>query len=100
MTAPEGVYVAAATASVRTEGVNDGYIASTAGDEPFRAAVDATYAATLTAAYWKLHDHAEGYRNTKVFRHEWYARGIEAAARDIAELLGVPEHEIEREEPA
>lgn len=72
---------------------------------------------TLRAAYWLLRRHAESYRATTGFRrarerweasgrsdavterkllvHEWYARGIEAAARDLAEVLGVPEHEIE-----
>ena len=77
---------------------------------------------TLTVAYWKLRDHADAYRNATVFRrarerweanrddertyrryalHEFYAKGIEAAAREIADLIGVPEHEIERpEEPA
>lgn len=73
----------------------------------------------LTTAYWKLREHASAYRGTKGMRmarerweanrddhrlyakaviHEFYARGVEAAAREIAELLGVPEHEIE--EPA
>lgn len=77
--------------------------------------------ATLRAAYWKLREHASSYRNTRAFRttydrwqanrddprayqkhviHEFYARGIEWAARDIAELLGMPEHEIDPEERA
>jgi hypothetical protein len=72
--------------------------------------------AALRTAYWKLREHASGYRSTDVFRRrqeqfradpdnavlargavrdEWYARGIEAAARTVAELLGEPEHEIE-----
>lgn len=68
-------------------------------------------------AYWKLREHASAYRGADVFRrirerweesgrrdhqagrqalvHEFFARGIEAAARDIAEWMGVPEHEIE-----
>jgi hypothetical protein len=71
---------------------------------------------TLREAYWKLREHASAYRSTAGFRrsyeawqadrddprayqkhvvHEFYAKGIEAAAEDIAEMLGVPEHEIE-----
>lgn len=70
----------------------------------------------LTLAYWKLRRHAAAYRATTAFErtrdawqanrddarlyqkhviHEFYARGIEAAAREIAEMLGVPEYEIE-----
>lgn len=70
----------------------------------------------LREAYWKLREHASGYRGAEAFRrriaayeadhsdllkarkaltHEFYARGIEAAARTVAEMLGVPEHEIE-----
>lgn len=73
--------------------------------------------AVLQQAYWALREHASSYRGAQVFRrarerweadrdderkysryviHEWYARGIEAAARDIAELMGVPEFEIDR----
>lgn len=59
--------------------------------------------AVLTAAYWHLRDHADGYRAASPPEgagshrlHGWYARGIEAAARDLAELLGVEECEIER----
>lgn len=76
----------------------------------------------LIDAYWKLRDHAEAYRNTTPVRkvrerwentgrrdqelgrtaaiNEFYARGIEAAARDLAEMLGIPEHEIERPDGA
>ena len=82
---------------------------------PDRVAEVATDAA-LRQAYWALREHASGYRGADVFRramevyvadrgdplkarnallHEWYARGLEAAARTVAELLGEPEHEIE-----
>jgi hypothetical protein len=65
-------------------------------------------AETLRSAYWKLRGHASSYRSTDVFarrlasyradpdnavfargatRDEWYARGIEAAADDLVELL-------------
>ena len=65
-------------------------------------------AEALRAAYWKLRGHASSYRGTDIFRRrqeffrldpdnavaargaardEWYARGIEAAAADFAELL-------------
>jgi hypothetical protein len=71
--------------------------------------------AALREVYWALREHASGYRGAEVFRramaahqddrgdllkarkaltHEFYARGIEAAARTVAELLGKPEHEI------
>lgn len=84
------------------------------------AALPAAEAKTLNSAYWKLREHASGYRSAEVFRrameayeedrsdpvkcrramnHEWYARGIEAAARTIAELLGVPEHELGDDDP-
>lgn len=113
---PEGVYLAAATADVRREGVPDSYIEDMVRDAPFRAAVEAAYRAALNTAYWKLREHASGYRGADAFRermeayrenrddhlkarkaltHEFYARGIEAGARTVAELLGVPEHEIE-----
>lgn len=81
--------------------------------------LDPTTRAALTAAYWKLREHASSYRSAapvrKVYErwensgrkdqqlgrvvtvHEWFARGVEAAARDIAEMLGTPEHEIEPE---
>lgn len=70
----------------------------------------------LTEAYRKLREHASGYRATTTFGtardrwqenredqraytkhavHEFYARGIEAAARTLAEMLELPEHEIE-----
>jgi len=73
----------------------------------------------LVEVYWRLHDHAAAYRDTEGVRrcrerwqanrddpepwhlyavHEFYARGINAAARDVEELLGVPEREIERPE--
>lgn len=69
--------------------------------------------ATLIEAYWKLRDHAAGSRETSVYQRakeayeadmtqrgyvavEWKCRGIEVAARDLAEMLGVPESEIER----
>lgn len=76
--------------------------------------------AALRQAYWALREHASGYRATAVFRttrerwesdrsdrrayekhvvHEFYARGVEAAARTVAELLGEPEHEIEEGGP-
>ena len=42
---PPDVYIAAATASVRTEGVNDGYIEGTAAAPEFRAAVEVAFAA-------------------------------------------------------
>lgn len=75
----------------------------------------------LTEAYWKLRQHASGLRSTKVYRkaseraegtlHEspayqryrWLeatARGIEDAAQDIAEMLGIAEHEIEEAAPS
>lgn len=84
--------------------------------EAFDAAADAAYTATLTAVYWKLREHASAYRSTAGFRkarerweanrdderlyrrtalHEFYARGVEAAARDVAVMLGTPEHEME-----
>jgi hypothetical protein len=74
-------------------------------------------AQALREAYWKLREHASGLRATEVYRkaserregtlgespaHQRYrwleatARGIEDGARDLAELLGVPENEIER----
>lgn len=69
----------------------------------------------LTAAYWNIREHVTLYRNSQEFleahretfakpqdpqlfqryiAHEFYARGIEWAARDIATMLGVPESEI------
>lgn len=69
----------------------------------------------IRAAYWKLQRHAVSYRGTDTFqrrqtahraaprnpelargaaRDEWYARGIEAAARDLAEILEA-EHETD-----
>lgn len=82
----------------------------------FDAAADAAYAATLTHLYWKLQRHAAGYRDTvgyvrsqerarggserdkrQAAMHRAFARGIEAAGEDIADMLGVPEHEIEPE---
>lgn len=61
----------------------------------------------LTGVYWHLRDHADGYRAASPTSdaashrlHGWYARGIEAGARDLAGLLGVEECEIERPEPA
>lgn len=84
-------------------------------DRMVAQAADAEQAQVLNDAYWKLRKHASGYRSANVFRrameayeadradpvkcrramnHEWYARGIEAAARTVADLIGVPEHEI------
>jgi hypothetical protein len=108
MTAPEAIRSIARDAYTDREGCGTG--------EAFDAAADAAYAATLHAAYWKLREHASAYRSTKGFRsamasweadrhndqryasavlHEWFARGIERAAQEIADLIGVPEHEIE-----
>ncbi|MET8278254.1 hypothetical protein [Micromonospora sp. NPDC005174] len=86
--------------------------------EAFDAATDAAYTATLRAAYWKLREHATGYRNANAYQraqelaksgdprnerhaamHRAFARGIEAAGEDIAAMLGIPEHEIEPVEP-
>lgn len=74
---------------------------------------------TLVEVYWKLREHADNYRNTAMFKktyanwqaerddkrayqrhviHEFYVRGIELGARDVAAMLGVPENEIERPE--
>lgn len=90
------------------------------------AAYPLLVAAVLRAAYWKLRQHASAKRSTRQYRQwqemrddrretdqrrghaadmlrriEMRARGIEDAAADIAELLGVPEHEIEEPvEPA
>lgn len=71
----------------------------------------------LIEAYWKLREHASALRSTNVYRkaseraegtlgespayqrYRWLeatARGIEDGAQDIAEMLGVDEHEIER----
>ncbi|MFI2663247.1 hypothetical protein [Micromonospora carbonacea] len=109
-TAPEAIHDATRDAYVDREGLGTG--------EGFRAAADAAYTATLTHLYWHLRRHADEYRATAAFRkaherwnanrddqrlyakaavHEFYVRGVEAAARDVAALLGVPEHEIERE---
>lgn len=73
--------------------------------------------AILAKTYWKIRDHALEYRNTRAFKlcydnwrdnrddpkayqkflvHEFFARGLEKAAHDLAEMLGVPEYEIER----
>jgi hypothetical protein len=75
-------------------------------------------AQALRSAYWKLREHASGYRGADAFRrvleryeasdrderlyrgvvlNEWFARGIEAAASDVADLLGVEEYDIEGE---
>lgn len=86
--------------------------------EGHNAAADAVWTAALTAAYRKIRDHADGYRNADLYRrtqerartgsdserrtaavHRSYASGIDAAGRTVAELLGIPEHEIERAEP-
>ncbi|MEV1315350.1 hypothetical protein AB0J14_04615 [Micromonospora arborensis] len=112
MSAPDAIRAATRDAYTDREGCGT--------SEAFDAAADAAYTATLHATYWKLREHASAYRNTKGFRsamasweadrhndrryasavlHEWFAKGIEAAARDIAELLGTPEHEIEPIEP-
>lgn len=62
----------------------------------------------LLEAYWKLRDHAASRRDTASYRGaqerggrsllvmENRCRGLEDGARDIAEMLGVEEHEIER----
>lgn len=73
-----------------------------------RAVQPAIVADTRRQAYWTLSEHASGYRSTDVFRRrrehfaadpdnavlargvardEWYARGIEAAARTVAALI-------------
>lgn len=98
-------------------------VSASGGDVPVEVwdALEAAYpliaAQTLRETYWKLREHASAYRDTRGFRtarerweasgrsddrlytktvtHEFYARGIEAAAREVAELLGVAEHEIE-----
>lgn len=72
----------------------------------------AVIGAALTFAYRQLRKHADGYRDTDLYRlHQerryenpviehratfdrGFARGIEAAARDMALLLGVDESEI------
>lgn len=79
----------------------------------------------LRGAYWELRDHAAGYRNAELFRrtynawqanrddprayrrhiiHEFFARGIEAAAQDLAEslakILGIPESVLDPPVPA
>jgi hypothetical protein len=41
----EQVYLDAATAYVRADGVNDGYVEGMIHDKPFRAAVDSAYRA-------------------------------------------------------
>lgn len=89
-------------------------------NEPWERALDAVPllgAACLRAAYWKLREHASGLRSTEGYRrcaeraeyeqgdnardfqrYRWLeatARGIEDAAQDIAEMLGVEECEIE-----
>lgn len=89
----------------QASGGSDAWVADHAG----------TRALALQEAYWRLREHASGYRGADAFRramaayeddradpvacrramnHEWYARGIEAAARTLAELLETPEHEI------
>lgn len=71
----------------------------------------------LRSAYWKLRGHASALRSTEVYRkaserregtlgespayqrYRWLeatARGIEDGARDLAELLGVEEYDIEK----
>ncbi|MEV5211356.1 hypothetical protein AB0K35_28170 [Micromonospora sp. NPDC053740] len=81
---------------------------------PQPPALDDSARSALTAAYWKLREHASGYRNADVYQraqergrtgdandrkqaamHRAFARGIEAAGEDIASMLEVPEHEIE-----
>jgi hypothetical protein len=82
--------------------------------EGFKAAADAVWTSALTAAYRKIRAHADGYRDADLYKrtqdraktgsdgdrriaavHRSYASGIDAAGRTIAELLGIPEHEIE-----
>lgn len=85
-------------------------------DDVLEAAAPLIAAQALREAYWKLREHASGLRATEVYRkaserregtlgespaHQRYrwleatARGIEDGARDIAELLGVEEYDIE-----
>ncbi len=112
MSAPDAIRAATRNAYTDREGCGT--------SEAFDAAADAAYTATLHDVYWKLREHASAYRSAqgtrkarerweanradtrlyaKALSHESYARGIESAARDIAELLGTPEHEIEAVEP-
>ncbi|MFF0822372.1 hypothetical protein ACFYUR_18580 [Micromonospora haikouensis] len=106
VSAPEAVRAATRAAYTDREGLGTG--------EAFQAAADAAYTATLTHLYWKLHDHAAGYRATTGYTrsqeraktggerdkrqaamHRAFARGLEAAGEDIANMLGVLEHEIQ-----
>ena len=85
-------------------------------DAILAAAAPLIAAQALREAYWKLRSHASELRDTEVYRkaserkegtlHEspayqryrWLeatARGIEDGARDLAELLGVEECDIE-----
>jgi hypothetical protein len=108
-TAPEQVRDALVDAYTDAEGLGR----STA----WQSAADAAYTAALTAVYWRLRRHADAYRDTTGYRraqerweqsgrrdtellhklsvHVNYARGIDAAAREVADMLGIPEHEIE-----
>lgn len=89
------------------------------GSDPLgikRIAADARRAA-LVEAYWKLRDHADEYEGTagvqriyaearesepgsRIRRtagvHRSYTSGLRHGAMDLAEMLGVPECEIER----
>jgi hypothetical protein len=75
----------------------------------------------LSEAYWRIREHASGYRGTELFQrtrerweasgrhdkdalvkvvtHEFFARGIESAADEVAALLGLDEND-EPEKPA
>lgn len=79
---------------------------------------DAAIDTVLRHLYWQLREHASAYRDSDPVRqarqrweenpddpractehvgHEFYALGVEAAAREISELMGEPEHEIDQE---
>lgn len=94
----------------------DRYVELMLARPDYRALAQSLYVGALRRAYEHLRTHAREYRGTKAFRetrarwelsdrrddaagrrahiHEFFARGIEAGARDLAELLGTPEHEL------